>query len=58
MHRTSYESWDDDDDEDDPNDTTDYDDEELPSLVQQELFGDRSWFWLTYEPDEEDLDFL
>lgn len=33
------------------------DDDELPSFVQRELFGDRSWFWMTYEPDEEDIDF-
>lgn len=55
------ESW---DDQDDPVNTTistittdDDDDDELPSFIQRELFGDRSWFWLTYEPDEEDLDF-
>ena len=53
------ESW---EDQDDPVNTTistitTDDDDELPSFIQQELFGDRSWFWLTYEPDEEDLDF-
>ena len=53
------ESW---EDEDDPVNTTNTtvstdNDDELPSFIQQELFGDRSWFWLTYEPDEEDLDF-
>lgn len=46
------ESW---EDEGDPADTDN--DDELPSFIQRELFGDRSWFWLTYEPDEEDLDF-
>ena len=60
LPRPSGESW---DEEDDPVNTTttttstDNYDDELPSLVQRELFGDRSWFWLTYEPDEEDLDF-
>jgi hypothetical protein len=53
------ESW---ENEGDPVNTTNTttattDDDELPSFVQRELFGDRSWFWLTYEPDEEDLDF-
>lgn len=56
--RVLEESW---EDEDDPINTTNTtistDDDELPSFIQQELFGDRSWFWLTYEPDEEDLDF-
>ena len=52
------ESW---EDEDDPVNAANItistdDDDELPSLIQRELFGDRSWFWLTYEPDEEDLD--
>ena len=51
------ESWDDQDDTVNTTITTDDDDDELPSFIQRELFGDRSWFWLTYEPDEEDLDF-
>ena len=32
------------------------DDSELPSFIQREIFGDRDWFWLTYEPDDEDID--
>ena len=67
MPRLLGESWD--NDYDDPINTTNTttsttttttttdDDDELPSFIQRELFGDRSWFWLTYEPDEEDLDF-
>lgn len=57
MPRPSGESWDDDDEEGTLNTTaTTAGSDELPSFVQRELFGDRDWFWLTYEPDDEDID--
>ena len=31
------------------------DDGEIPRVVLEEIFGDRDWFWLTYEPDEDEL---
>ena len=34
--------------------TTDDVNDELPSLQ----FGNRDWFWLTYEPDDEDIDWI